>query len=68
MRRREFIALFGGISAGWPLAATAQPPAMRMIRFLAEVPEVAHLTADFRRGMAELGYVEGKNFATEYRF
>jgi putative ABC transport system substrate-binding protein len=41
---------------------------MPVIGFLADVPEITHLTAAFRRGMAELGYVEGKNFATEYRF
>jgi putative ABC transport system substrate-binding protein len=67
MRRREFIIFVSGL-ASWPLAARAQQPAMPVIGFLAEVPEVAHLTADFRQGMAELGYVEGKNFATEYRF
>ncbi len=68
MRRRELIALLGSTAIAWPLAARAQQPAMPVIGFLAEVPEVAHLTSDFRRGMATLGYVEGKNFATEYRF
>ena len=67
MRRRELISVIVGATA-WPLVARAQQPAMPVIGFLAEVPEVAHLTAEFRRGMAELGYVEGKNFATEYRF
>ena len=66
MRRREFISVIVGATA-WPLAARAAA-GDAVIGFLAEVPEVAHLTADFRRGMAELGYVEGKNFATEYRF
>ena len=41
---------------------------MPVIGLIAEVPLVAQLGAAFRRGMAELGYVEGKNFATEYRF
>jgi len=40
---------------------------MPVIGYLSEVPGVARLNAAFQRGMAELGYVEGKNFATEYR-
>jgi putative ABC transport system substrate-binding protein len=40
---------------------------MPVIGYLSEVPDAAHLNAAFHRGMAELGYVEGKNFATEYR-
>jgi putative ABC transport system substrate-binding protein len=67
MRRREFLSVIAGATA-WPLAARAQQPAMPVIGFLAEVPEVKHLTVDFRRGLAELGYVEGKNFTIEYRF
>jgi putative tryptophan/tyrosine transport system substrate-binding protein len=41
---------------------------MPLIGFLAEVPEVTRLTAEFQRGLAELGYMEGKNLTTEYRF
>ena len=46
-------------------AARAQKPAMPVIGFIAEVPLVEPLLAAFRRAMAELGYVEGKNFAAE---
>jgi putative tryptophan/tyrosine transport system substrate-binding protein len=67
MRRREFISAIAGATA-WPLAVRAQQRAMPVIGYLTEVPNVAHLNAAFRRGMAELGYVEGDNFATDYRF
>lgn len=67
MRRREFISAIAGATA-WPLAVRAQQPAMPVIGYLTEVPNVAHLNAAFRLGMAELGYVEGENFATDYRF
>jgi hypothetical protein len=40
---------------------------MPVIGWLQEVPIVADLSAAFQRGMAELGYVEGNNFAVEYR-
>jgi len=41
---------------------------MPVIGFLDPVPPVPHLIAAFRRGLAEAGYVEGKNIAIEYRF
>ena len=67
MRRREFVSVIAGAIA-WPLVARAQPKAMPVIGWIAEVAEVPlAVGAAFRRGMAELGYVEGKNFATEYR-
>jgi putative ABC transport system substrate-binding protein len=70
MRRREFISLIAGATV-WPFAARAQQAAMPVVGFLGVVsgPEaIPDLLAAFRRGLAEAGFVEGKNLAIENRF
>src|SRR6476619_3147604 len=68
MRRREFIGLFGATAVTWPIAAQTQQPAMPVIGFLSAIPPNDSFLAAFRRGLAELGYVEGRNVTIEYRF
>jgi ABC-type uncharacterized transport system substrate-binding protein len=68
MRRREFITLLGG-AAVWPLVARAQqPPGQPLVGLLSPVSATAAHVGAFRRGMRDLGYVEGANVAFAFRF
>jgi putative ABC transport system substrate-binding protein len=69
MNRREFITLFGGAAAAWPLAAHAQAPG--------NIPRLFFLTFDpgtlqsnrfgpFFQGLRDLCYANGQNIAIDY--
>ena len=71
MRRRELIMLIGG-AAAWPLAARAQALTGRVPRIGILWPGVSPPASprmeSFRRGLRELGYVDGRNVAIELRY
>jgi putative ABC transport system substrate-binding protein len=70
MRRRDFITLFGGAAAGWPLAALAQQAGkLPTIGFLgADASAFGPWTAAFVAHLRELGWIEGRTIAIEYRW
>ena len=69
MRRREFITLLGGTTAMWPLVARAQQRAMPIVGFLNSAsPGPYPPLSAFLRGLNEMGFVEGRDVAIEYRW
>ena len=73
MRRREFITLLGGAAMALPLplAARAQRPArVARIGFLGLAPASTFATRvdALRKGLRDLGYIEGNNIAIEFRW
>jgi len=70
MRRRDFIQGIVGLVTAWPLAASAQQPAIPMVGFIRDgsADAAARYVAAFRKGMNEAGYIEGQNVTVEYHW
>jgi putative tryptophan/tyrosine transport system substrate-binding protein len=73
MRRREFITLVGGAASAWPLATRAQQTGtMRRVGVLLgwreDIPQIRALLAAFVQGLAELGWVDGRNLQIDVRW
>jgi putative tryptophan/tyrosine transport system substrate-binding protein len=71
IQRREFVMLLGGsAAAAWPVAARAQQPGkLPTIGFLGAAPSIeSERVAAFVQRLRELGWVDGRNLAIEYRW
>jgi ABC-type uncharacterized transport system substrate-binding protein len=67
MKRREFITLLGS-AAAWPLLAQAQQAGMPVVGFLrdARAAGSGFLIEGLRKGLAEAGFVEGRNLTIDF--
>jgi hypothetical protein len=70
MRRRQFIAMLGGVAVARPHAARAQRPGMPVIGFLGagSLEPLRDQVAALYRGLKETGFIEGQNVTIEYRW
>src|SRR5262245_48410022 len=70
MQRRSFLTLLGASPAAWPRATRGQQPVMPVIGFLhpASLAGYAPYVAAFRQGLADQGFVEGRNVAIVFRW
>ncbi len=69
MRRRDFITLVGGVAAAWPRVSKGQVLRKPIVGWLSVVSAgAAPAVPFFRQGLADEGYIEGKNVGIEYRY
>ena len=70
IRRREFVSLLGGAAAAWPLAAHGQQskPVIGYLGSSSFERAAGRALVNFKRGLADIGYVEDRNVVIEYRW
>jgi putative tryptophan/tyrosine transport system substrate-binding protein len=72
LKRRDLLAMIGGLGLAWPLSARAQEiKGLRRIGILTPLPNNAMarpFVAAFQDGLSALGYVDGKNIAFDVRY
>ena len=70
LKRRDFITLLGGAVAAWPRAVRAQQPKIPVIGFLSSGSQQSDVwrLVEFRRGLSETGYVDGRNVMSQFRW
>src|ERR1700727_2369551 len=71
MRRRDFIKVVAVSAAAWPLTSGAEQPSGRIPRvgWLVPTPQAEQENLEeYRRGMLELGYAEGRTVSTTYLY
>jgi putative ABC transport system substrate-binding protein len=68
MRRRDFVTVIASSAAVWAVAARAQQPKLARIGVLyIGLADVESFKKELREGLHQLGYVEGRNIAFEFR-
>jgi putative ABC transport system substrate-binding protein len=69
MKRREFITVLGAGAVAWPLVARGQQSLTPRVGWLSFAsPESSPALPFFQQGLADVGYVEGRNVVLEYRW
>lgn len=68
MKRREFITLFGGAAATWPIAAHAQQAKVARVGFFRQAGPHDKQFDALRDGLRAAGYIEGQNIEIEQRY
>ena len=70
MQRRKFITLLGGAAMASPFSAQAQQQTVPLVGFLSgrSLATDSNLVAAFRRGLADTGYVDGRDVTIVFRW